>query len=64
MQDYFQRFNVDSGSFNFLTYWPNEKGLLPNFLRPKSQKVPDVEPKPLTISMLIASAKARKWLFD
>ncbi len=64
MNDYFARFSVDSTSFNFLSYWPYEKGLVPNFLRPKSQKVPDVEPKPLTIRMLAESAKAGKWLYD
>ncbi|MEB7586960.1 DUF1493 family protein [Serratia rubidaea] len=64
MQDYFERFKVDSRDFNFLTYWPYEKGFLPNFLRPKSQKVPDVEPKPLTIQMLVESARAGRWIYD
>ncbi|MBP2198595.1 DUF1493 family protein [Pantoea cypripedii] len=64
MKDYFQRFNVDSSNFNFLAYWPYEKGMLPNFFRPKSQKITQVEPKSLTIHMLIDSAKAGRWLFD
>ncbi|VEI62283.1 DUF1493 family protein [Serratia rubidaea] len=64
MQDYFERFKVDSRDFNFLTYWPYEKGLWPNFLRPKFQKVPDVEPKPLTIQMLVESARAGRWIYD
>ena len=63
MNDYFQRFNVESSGFDFIAYWPYEKGFLPNFLRPKSQKIPDVEPKPLTIFMLVESAKAGRWLF-
>ncbi|WP_338558536.1 DUF1493 family protein [Erwinia sp. E_sp_B01_3] len=64
MNDYFQRFNVDSSHFNFLTYWPYEKGILPDFLRPKSQKIPEVDPKPLTLQMLIESAKVGRWLYD
>ncbi|QCA05674.1 DUF1493 family protein [Pantoea vagans] len=64
MNDYFERFSVDSSEFDFLAYWPYEKGFLPNFLRPKSQKLPDVEPKPLTIHMLVESAKAGRWLFS
>jgi hypothetical protein len=38
--------------------------MLPNFFRPKSQKITQVEPKSLTIHMLIESAKAWRWLFD
>lgn len=64
MQDYFQRFDVDNSGFDFLTYWPYEKGLLPNFLRPKSQRILDQAPKPLTLQMLIESAKAGRWLYD
>lgn len=64
MQSYFQRFTVDSTGFNFITYWPYEKGILPNWLRPKSQKVPEVSAKPLTLGMLIESAKAGRWLYD
>ncbi|KTS18720.1 hypothetical protein RSA31_18450 [Pantoea dispersa] len=64
IKDYFQRFDVDSSNFDFLSYWPYEKGILPNFLRPKSQKIQQVEPKPLTLRMLIESAEAGRWLFD
>lgn len=64
MKDYFERFNVDNSEFDFIAYWPYEKGLLPNFLRPKSHKVPNVEPKPLTLRMLIESAKAGRCLFS
>lgn len=64
MKDYFQHFNVDSSDFNFLSYWPYEKGILPNFIRPKSQKISQADPKPLTIQMLIDSARAGRWLFD
>lgn len=63
MNDYFKRFNVDDSKFDFIAYWPYEKGFLPDFLRPRSRKVPDVEPKPLTLRMLVESAKAGRWLF-
>ncbi|WP_276971896.1 DUF1493 family protein [Tatumella ptyseos] len=63
MNDYFKRFNVDDSKFDFIAYWPYEKGFLPDFLRPRSQKVPDIEPKPLTLRMLVESAKAGYWLF-
>jgi len=63
MQDYFQPFDVDNSGFDFLTYWPYEKGLLPNFLRPKSQRTLDQAPKPLRLQMLIESAKAERWLY-
>ena len=63
MNDYFKRFNVESSQFEFLLYWTYEKGLLPNFLRPLSQKVPYISPKPLTIRMMVESAKAGRWPF-
>ncbi|GAA3583759.1 DUF1493 family protein [Gibbsiella greigii] len=63
MTDYFQRFNVDPTDFDFLKYWPHEKGLLPNFLRPKTQRIENIEPEPLTIRMLIESAIAGRWLY-
>lgn len=63
MNDYFKRFNVKNSEFEFLLYWPYGKGLLPNFLRPLSQKVPEISPKPLTVRMLVESAKAGRWLF-
>ena len=63
MNDYFKRFNVKSSEFEFLLYWPYEKGLLPNFLRPLSQKVPEISLKPLTVRMLVESAKAGRWIF-
>ena len=63
MNDYFKRFNLKSSEFKFLLYWPYEKGLLPNFLRPLSHKGPEISPKPLTVRMLVESAKAGRWLF-
>jgi len=64
MKDYFQRFDVDSSNFNFISYWPYEKGLLPNLLRTKAHKIPELKPKLLTIQMLIESAKAGRWLYE
>ncbi|MBT0728736.1 DUF1493 family protein [Rosenbergiella nectarea] len=64
LNDYFKRFNVESSAFDLLLYWPYEKGFLPNVLRPLSQKIPDVPPKPLTLRMLVESAKAGRWLFN
>ncbi|WP_416260123.1 DUF1493 family protein [Gibbsiella quercinecans] len=58
-----QRFNVDPADFDFIKYWPYEKGLLPNFLRPKTQRIEYIEPEPLTIRMLIESAIAGRWLY-
>lgn len=63
MKDYFERFNVDDTDFEFFKYWPPSKGLIPNFLRPKDLKVESRRAEPLTISMLIESAKAGRWLY-
>lgn len=63
MKDYFSRFAVDDSNFDFLKYWPYEKGLIPNFLRPRSMRVEEKEPEELTIMMLIESAKAGRWLY-
>lgn len=63
MKDYFSRFNVDDSGFNFLKYWPYSKGFIPNFMRPKSMRVEEKCAEPLTIAMLIESAKAGRWLY-
>ncbi len=64
MDSYFRTFNVNPAGFNFLKYWPDEKGLIPNFLLPESLRVKSIEPAPLTLRMLAQSAKASKWLYD
>jgi len=65
VQDYFATFNVDEKGFDFRRYWPNEEVFLPlNSLRTKEEKWKWVEPKPLTIKMLIESAIAGYWLYD
>jgi Protein of unknown function (DUF1493) len=64
MDDYFKTFNVNSENFDLLKYWPDEPGWIPHFLLPKSMRIKYVEPEPLTIGMLIESAKAGRWLYD
>ncbi|MGG4625144.1 DUF1493 family protein [Serratia odorifera] len=63
MNEFFDMFNVERSGFDFLKYWPYEKGLIPNFLLPKSQRVNYVDPEPLTLDMLMQSAKAGRWLY-
>lgn len=65
LDDYFHRFNVDRKNFLFARYWPNEEVFLPlNFLRSRKNKWRWIEPKPLTLKMLVESAKAGYWLYD
>lgn len=63
MKDYFSRFEVDDSNFDFIKYWPYEKGMIPNFLRPRAMRVVEKEPEELTIMMLIESFKAGRWLY-
>jgi len=60
MSEYFMRFNVDPGNFDFYRYWPEETFIL--YALFTSGK--DDEPEPLTLRMLAESAKAGKWLYD
>lgn len=65
LDDYFMRFSVKRQNFTFHRYWPNEETFIPiNFLRSKENKWQWVEPKPLTLNMLVESAKAGRWLYD
>ncbi|MCW1877327.1 DUF1493 family protein [Erwinia sp. INIA-01] len=65
LEDYFSRFSVDRQTFAFHSYWPNEETFIPiNFLRSKENKWQWLEPKPLTLNMLVESAKAGRWLYD
>ena len=58
-------FHVDKGNFSFNKYWPNEEIFMPlNFLRSKENKWQWIEPEPLTLNMLVESAKAGYWLYD
>ena len=63
MKDFFSRFQVDNSQFDFTKYWLYEKGMIPNFLRPRAMKVEVKDPEELTILMLIESARAGRWLY-
>ncbi|WP_235501146.1 DUF1493 family protein [Tatumella sp. UCD-D_suzukii] len=63
--EYFEKFKVERRNFSFIKYWPNEETFMPlNFLRKKENRFHYVEPQPLTIEMLVASAKAGYWIYD
>ncbi|MGU3524287.1 DUF1493 family protein [Enterobacteriaceae bacterium C23F] len=65
LDDYFAKFQVDKNGFMFEKYWPNEEAVMPlNFLRSKENKWAWTEPEPLTLEMLVESAKAGRWLYD
>lgn len=62
MDDFFTTFNVDKGNFSITTYYPPEpplKHLLNPFRKNDIPQVPE-----FTIGMLIASARAGRWLYD
>jgi hypothetical protein len=61
MNEYFEKFDVDRANFDFYRYWPEETFILyALFTCGKG----DDEPEPLTLRMLIESAKAGAWLYD
>ncbi|MFU9138991.1 DUF1493 family protein [Erwinia sp. HDF1-3R] len=59
MNDFFEKFNVGRGNFKIETYYPAEPFSWNPFKKSPPIPVPD-----FTISMLIESAKAGRWLFD
>jgi len=59
MDEFFREFNVDRGSFNIKTYFPDEPFSWNLFKKSTPVPVPD-----FTLGMLIESAKAGKWLYD
>lgn len=62
---YFDKFPIESGNFDFLKYFPNKGDwLIPNIFLPKSIRPTGQKPAPLTIRMLLKSAKAGRWLYD
>ncbi len=62
---YFDKFPIKSDNFDFLKYFPNEGDwLIPNRFLPKSIRPTGQKPAPLTIRMLLKSAKAGRWLYD
>ncbi|MFI8416064.1 DUF1493 family protein [Serratia sp. NPDC078593] len=65
IDQYFLTFKVDRANFTFRKYWPNEETFMPlNCLRSKEDKWEWKEPEPLTLKMLVESAKAGYWLYD
>ena len=59
MNDFFEKFNVGRGNFKIETYYPAEPFSWNSFKKSPLIPVPD-----FTISMLIESAKAGRWLDD
>lgn len=59
MEEFFKEFEVNRGSFNIKTYYPDEPFTWNPFKKTSPVPVPD-----FTIGMLIESAKAGKWLYD
>lgn len=58
MEDFFNEFQVDRGSFNIETYYPDVPISWNPFRKSTPVQVPD-----FTIGMLIESAKAGRWLY-
>ncbi|WP_312240703.1 DUF1493 family protein [Pantoea sp.] len=62
MEAFFTKFSVAQGNFSITTYYPPEpplRELLNPFRKRELTQVPD-----FTIGMLIASARAGRWLYD
>jgi len=63
-EEYTEKLNVDMSGFSFNQYFPNEGiRFLPNAILPSYLKTDHHAPEPLTVSMLIDSANAGRWLF-
>lgn len=63
-QDYFELFQVKEEGFDFRKYFPNTGiPFLPNAILPHYLKTDHHKPAPLTVDMLIESAKAGRWLY-
>lgn len=64
LEEYAEILNVDMSGFIFNRYFPNEGiRFLPNAILPRYLKTDHHVPEPLTVSMLIDSAHAGRWLF-
>lgn len=65
IEAYAELFHVDCSSLNWHKYFP-QVGIpfLPNFILPKSLKTDHSKPAPLTVRMLVESAKTGRWLYD
>ncbi|MGC0930604.1 DUF1493 family protein [Pantoea agglomerans] len=63
-EEYAELFNVDMKRFYFRLYFPATViPFLPNAILPKYLRTDHHQPEPLTVQMLIDSAKAREWLY-
>jgi hypothetical protein len=64
LDEYAEKLAVDMTGFSFNRYFPNEGiRFLPNAILPRYLKTDHHAPEPLTVSMLIDSANAGRWLF-
>lgn len=64
-KEYFSELNIDSDNFKFNKYFPNEGiWFLPNAILPDYLKTDHHQASPLTVQMLMESAKAGRWLYD
>ncbi len=63
MEEYFGKFKVDPGGFDFVKYWPVEASGFSVFALCTCGNDED-EPLPLTLNMLAESARAGKWLYQ
>lgn len=63
-EEYAELFSVDMKRFDFRLYFP-ATGIpfLPNAILPKYLRTDHHQHEPLTVQMLIDSAKAREWLY-
>lgn len=65
IEQYFDNFSVAPENFNLMTYFPIVGSFLtPSFLLPKKLRPIGTQAKPLTVRMLVESAKAGRWLYD
>ncbi|MFE8103267.1 DUF1493 family protein [Brenneria goodwinii] len=65
IEKYSVRFGVDCTTINWRKYYPRPGiPIIPNFLLPERLKTDHHEPAPLTVRMLVESAKAGRWLYD
>lgn len=65
MERFSERYGVDCSSIDWLKYYsPVGIPFLPNFLLPAKLKTDRTPPVPLTVSMLIESERAGRWLYD
>ncbi|MEQ4530954.1 MAG: DUF1493 family protein [Mixta sp.] len=62
IEEYAMKYNIAVSDIPFTKYFPNEKSLFDIFT-PKHLKSTGEKVEPLTVRMLIESAKAGRWLY-